>query len=292
MRSVILALLMLAGCGEAGPADLGPATKTFVLDAGAFPRAAWPSVVVYVPGGFHVEKPVNAVIWLRGLYNCATNVVRDQNGECTPDGGAREAFQLAAQFEASGRNALLIVPELSYDSTSNDPGQLAAPGGLRAFLAETLADLTPQLGPLGVGDLAPVIVAAHSAAWRSSAAILQSGGVAVSEVWELDALYDDIPTFVDWIRLDVEDFEGVPPRRRFADVYTDETAANSVNMAETAEIDWLPDAGAVLDDRGTDEVTDDALRIGLIFKRSPLSHLDVARVWFLRLLATSQLPAR
>ncbi len=294
MRSIAL-LLALVGCGTAPPqraGDAGSATWELVLDAGAFPPAAWPSVVVHAPAGLRVKKPLAVVIWLHGLGNCAENVLRDQDGECTPGAGLRTSFGLATSLDASDRNALLIVPELSFDSGSNDPGSLATPGGLRALLAETLADLAPELGPLTVDDLSPVILVAHSGAWSSSSEALEEGEVPITEVWELDSLYDGIPLFVSWIEMNLPGFVGVPPERRFVTVYTDLTDANSINMAETAEVDWLPDAGAVLDDRGTGDVPDDALRIGMVFKRSGLEHSQLARVWFPRLLVTSRLPPR
>jgi hypothetical protein len=282
-----MALLALCGACEGNARNFA-----FVLDAGAFPPASYPSVVVVVPSGFRVTKPLPVVIWLHGLGNCAANVVRDKDGECTPDAGARTSFQLATHLEASGRNALLIVPQLTFDSGSDDPGNLAAPGGLRALLTETLADLQAALGPITVDDLDPIIVAAHSAAWRTSSAILQAGDVRVTELWELDSLFDGIPQFVAWIQTDLPSFVGVPPKRRFATVYTDLTDTNSINMAETAEIDWLPDAGAVLDDRGTGDLPAGKLRIGLVFKHSDLEHSELARVWFEPLLVTSRLPPR
>lgn len=264
----------------------------FVLDAGAFPPANHPSVVAVVPHGFHATKPLPVVIWLHGLGNCALNVVRDDDSECTPGAGTRTSFGLATTLGASRRNALLIVPEIGFDSASDDPGSLAVPGGLRALLAETLHDLKPIVGPLTVDDLDPIILAAHSAAWRASSAILEAGDVRVTELWELDSLFGGIPDFVGWIRMDLSSFVGVPPERRFVTVYTDLTDANSINLAETAEIDWLPDAGAVLDDRGTDQVPDDALRVGVVFKRSELEHSELARVWWRPLLVTSRLPPR
>ena len=60
-----------------------------------------------------------------------------------------------------------------------------------------------------------------------------------------------------------------------------------LNLAETAEQDWLPDAGAVIDDRTLGDLSDDQLRHGLIFELSSLSHDDVARTWFVRLLSTA-----
>jgi hypothetical protein len=296
---VVLLLALVAGCGGdpelPWPRDGGndPATWTFAIDAGAFPRQSWPGVVVVAPAGFHVEKPVRVVVWIRGLHNCATNVVRDQDGECTPDGGLRDSFQLAAQLQVSSRNALLIVPELDYDSDNDDPGTLATPEGLNALLTETLNNLKPWLGHIALGDLAPVVVAAHSAGWSSQTAILQAAGTPVDEVWQFDSFFDGIQPVVDWIQLNPDDFVGQPPTRRLVNIYTDLTESDSQNLAQTAAVDWLPDSGAVLDDRTTADIPDDALRLGLVFKASALGHNDVPRVWFRRLLLTSPtLPSR
>jgi hypothetical protein len=293
--------VLLAACGDgARPVDAGvpllpatPATFGFVLDAGAFPPASWPSVVVYVPSGWHRETPLHVVVWLHGNGNCAANVIRDSDGECTPGAGLRSAHGLAAQLETSLRNALLIVPEMTYNGEA-DPGNLTRPGGFRALLAETLADLRPSLGELDIDDVAPLVVAAHSGGYRGMAGVVSASGLPVAEVWQFDSLYGEIPEFVTWIEANLVHFESRPPASRFADVYTHEggTEANSLNLAETAEVDWLPDAGAVLDDRSLEPLTDAELRQGLVFKRSALSHDDVARVWFQRLLSTSGLPSR
>ena len=295
----MLICLSLAACTHEGsasdagvPVD-GGITYAFVLDAGAFPPARWPSVVVYVPAGFRVEKPLHVVLWLHGDVNCALDVVRDADGECIADGGVRSAHHLGSQLDASGKNAILIVPELGFNLTA-DPGHLADPGGLRALLAETLANLGPAVGGATLDDLAPLVVAAHSGGHRALADVLTQGGLPVAEVWHLDSLYGEIPENVAWIESSLASFEGSPPVCRFADVYTQAwgTADNSHNMAETAVIDWLPDAGAVIDDRTLGPLPDEALRHGLVFKLSPLTHDDVARVWFERLLTTSRLPAR
>jgi hypothetical protein len=310
--ALALALAVSVGAcgGESGTADADPpdlsatvldlgggppaTTWTFRLDAGVLPPGPWPSVLVYAPSRFRLEKPVHVVVWLHGLSNCIENVVRTDDGECTPDAGVRRAYDVIRQFEAAGRNALLVVPELGFDTGLHDPGSLATPGGTRALLAETLADLRPYLGQLTVEDLAPIMVAAHSAGHVAAAAILHEGSMPVSEMWHLDSLYDEIPVFVDWVLEDLQGFRTVPSQRRFADVYTPlgGTEDNSETFADTAEFDWLPDAGAVYDDRTYNGASDEQLRHGLVFKLSGLSHEDVGRLWFVRLVATANLPAR
>lgn len=259
-----------------------------MLDAGAWPLPGMPNVLVYVPASFRRLRPLHVIMWLHGYSNCVENVVRDADGECTPDAGVRSAHHLAAQLEASGRDALLIVPELDFES----PGSFAMPNSARALLIETFAHLRKYLGELRIENLAPIIVAAHSAGNDPAANIVSAGGLTVAEVWHLDSLYGEIPVYVAWIQSQLPSFEGSPARCRFADIYTHEwgTEDNSLNLAETANSNWLPDAGAVVDDRTLNEISDAELRHGLVFKLSDLSHDDVARIWFGRLLSTSNLP--
>lgn len=292
---VLLALLSACDDGVDGVAitDAGGWALSYVLDAGVHPPADAASVLVYVPEGFRPEPPIHAVVWIHGHANCVGNVARDADSLCPGATTPSAAHRLAAQLARSGRNALLIVPEVGVGMLA-DVGGLARPGGLRAFLVETLERLPPALGRPRVEDLAPLVIAAHSAGFLGLSAILSAGDLPVAEVWHLDSFYGDVPVFAAWVRSSPWDFVGVPPRRRFADIYTREwgTEANSVNMAETAEQSWLPDAGAVLDDRSIAPISDEALRRGLVFKRSPLSHDGVVRAWFERLLSTSRLPPR
>jgi hypothetical protein len=212
--------------------------------------------------------------------------VRDTDGECPPGGGVNSAHHLVAQFEASRRNALLIVPELRFDPDE----AVARENGARALLAETLTRLAPRIGKWGIEDVAPIVIAAHSAGNEPAAAILEHGGLDVVEIWHFDSLYDEVAVYVDWIRSDLPSFEGNPARHRFVDIYTHEwgTEDNSLNLAEAAA-NWFP-VGQVLDDRTLGEISDTELHHGLVFKLSALSHDDVARIWFSRLLSTSGLP--
>jgi hypothetical protein len=323
-RRLLLALL-LAGCGTppdgaagdagaadaaipgdlaapprdlAAPGDLVPApprTLLFTLDAGAFPPSpSHPSALVYLPRGFDPKPPLAVIVYLHGWYNCVGNIINDAGAPCSDGGVARQAYSLAAQLEASDRNAILLCPELAFDQGTSNPGNLANPNAFRALLTEVLADLAPAIGPHTPADVGEVVVASHSGGYLAAAGIVGKGGVPVAELYLLDSLYGSTTDFDNWVKQDLASLAGPSPLRRFADVYTTGggTLANSQAMADRAA-GWVPpDAGTLVDDRATSTWMPDQYRHGLLFKHSGLTHDGVPRYYFEQLVSTSGLPTR
>lgn len=297
--AVLLALVALGGCvgdpgeevAEAGDLGGGKAdgasgtTRAFSLEAGAFPGSGHPDVVVYTPAGFDPTPPLDVVVFLHGWNNCAANVIRSVGAPCTPGRRARQAHGLAAQLEASGKNALLVVPELRFDAASGDPGALAEPGALAALLDETLAALAlePTVGR--------VIVVSHSGGYQAAAAFVRHGGVPITELHLLDSLYGHFDDFDAWVE---DDHDGFAARdRRFASVYSRDggTRVDSQAMATRAATWFAATPSAVRDDRTTATWTEADYDHGLLFKRTGLGHDAVPRYYFGRLLSTSALAA-
>jgi hypothetical protein len=308
----LIGALTLSACGSSEPppspedggaldlsVTVGPSTVTgtfsFSLDAGAYPPSGtYPNVLVYFPSAFNPTPPLSVIVWLHGFNNCVENVVRDAGQACTPDGGVRSAYALAAQLEASGRNAMLVVPELKFDQATGAPGTLGLANGLRDLLNETFADLSPQLGNLTTQQIGKLIVASHSGGYQAAAGIAARGGVPVAELYLFDSLYGNFTDFDSWVKMDLTSLQGSPPPRRFADVYgaTGGTQANSQAMAGRA-VGWVGTDGGVLVDNRTSTMPPDAvLQHGLFFQFSALAHDIIPREWFLPLLRTSTLPAK
>jgi hypothetical protein len=306
MRHVALsALLGVLGCHttaapvDAGadlavaapaPADLAPppsATYLLSLDAGAFPPGPHPSALVYIPTGYDPTPPLSIVVYLHGFSNCVENVVRDAGASCDRDAGTppRPAYALAAQLEAAHKNALLVCPEVAFDQRTGDPGRLGTPGGFRALLAETLADLSHPLGGAGVDDVGAVVVASHSGGYQAAGAIVARGGVPVAELYLLDSLYGD-----------TADFDAFARQRgdggRFADLYTTGggTLANSQAMADRARAQaWVAPA-ELSDERTGAPLPDGGLGHALVFRLTAVAHDAVPAQFFGPLLASSLLP--
>jgi hypothetical protein len=284
-----------AATPDAPPADtcLPTATHTFALAAGAFPPSPdHPNAIVHVPDGFDRAGPIDVVVYLHGHRNCIANVLGETDTECTPGGGTRSATSLAAQLAESGRNALLVLPEVRFDEASSDPGAFGDDDGFRAFLAEALAALPPPLGPLAVDDVGHVIVASHSGGYLAVAGILTVGGVGVDEVWLFDSLYGATLAYDTWVMSDLPAFAS--RAKRFATFYTSGggTLANNQAMADRAAAWVAGDPDVLVDDRTTDTWPDATYAHGLLFKRSMLSHDGVPRYYVERMLSTSALAPR
>jgi len=287
-----------AGAEDAGPLDAGRLARgeyLLTLDAGAFPpTSAHPSALVYVPEGFSLARPLDVIVYIHGFDNCVVNIVRDAGESCDPEAGTpvRNAYNLEAQLDASGKNAILLAPEIDFDQSTGAPGTLGDDGGFRALLAETLQDMQPVLGNVTVDDVGIVILASHSGGYQAAAGIAQRGGVPVQELWLFDSLYGDFTDFDDWVNTELASFSTL--QRRFADVYTccGGTLDNSQAMADRAAT-WVgADSGVLVDDRTTDTWPPDTYLHGLLFKSSALAHDAVPRYYFQQLLQTSSLPNR
>ncbi len=281
--------------GEAasGKADGAPAGRTVVLrdlEHAAFPGTGRVDAVVYVPADYDPSAgPTDVVVFLHGHHNCVENVIRRGNGRCRPGGAPRQAYDLAAQLEASGRRAILLVPELAFDAASSAPGALGEPDGFEALLTEVGARLEPTLGaPLSSwGD---VVVVAHSGGYRTASRIARVGGYPVRQLYLLDSLYDAVADFAAWIDEDLESFApDASWRRRFASVYTGGTPQTFSRALATSLAPRVA-SGVLLDDRTTRTWSDADHARGLMFKRSGLGHDAVVRWYFGRLLAASELP--
>lgn len=295
----LLVAVLASGCGApaetdsfdgAGDALATGRTLPLWLDHGAFARdPAHPSALVYVPSGFDPTPPLDLVVYVHGFYNCVSNVVGSTATSCAANEPARAAYALAAQLEGAAKNALLVLPEVAYDRASADPGQLGVDGGLRALLAEALAQLG-SVGSFTVDDLGHVVVASHSGGYRAAGAMAVRGGVAVDEVWLLDSLYGATADFDAWVLSDRAALAD-PSARRFADVYTGGggTLSNSQAMA-TRAAGWMSgEPGVLVDDRTSSTWPPSRFAHGLLFKRSGLAHDGVPRYYFGKLLATSGL---
>ena len=325
MRIVILFIATIAGCaGDVTPGDptpdpgtedsrsdaagtrvdAGPTTGTtdggttnpdvqtgtffLTLDHGAFPpTTAHPSALVYVPVGFDPTPPLGLVVYIHGWYNCVANTVLEEWTPCSDGGEARSPAGMARQLEASGRNAILLAPEVAYDQASGNPGTLGNSDGFRALVAEVLEEMTPAIGAFTVDDVGRVVLLSHSGAYTAAASIATRGGIPVDELFLLDSLYGQTAAFDAWV---TSDLPGIAAElRRFGDLYTTGggTLANSQAMADRAS-DWVS-PGVLFDDRSTAPLGDEAYHHGLFFKLTDVSHADVPFVYAEPILATSGL---
>ena len=178
------------------------------------------------------------MVYIHGFENCVENIVRDVGQPCTAGSPARSAYALAAQLDASGKNALLICPEVAFDQRSSLAGQLGVQDGFKALLAETLGKLAPTLGPVTLADVGKVLVMSHSGGDVVAEDIALKGGLPVQELILFDSLYQDVANFETWVKQDLPGLAGQTPRHRFASFYT--MNGGTLGLSQTMAGQLLP----------------------------------------------------
>ena len=147
-------------------------------------RASDSSVLLVVPKGLHAGKTVDLVIWFHGWHNSIDTALR--------------FYGLARQLAASGRNAVLVLPEAAKNAADSYGGKMRQEGMFKLLVANVLEELKRK-GAVPSGAAAGhIVLAGHSGAYSVMADILEHGGLAVDEVFLFDALYGRLETFVRW----------------------------------------------------------------------------------------------
>ncbi len=143
----------------------------------------------HVPPHFDPSKPFAYVLYFHGLRTDISKSNRDH--------------QLTRQIDASGRNVILIVPQLAQNAADSSPGKLFRKNHFRLFMREAGRVLSAKMGQrYGKKlDTAPVILTAFSGGYKTLAYVLDRGGVneRVMGVFLMDALYEDVDKFEKWI---------------------------------------------------------------------------------------------
>lgn len=145
------------------------------------------SVALFIPKGFRETGQVDFVIHFHGWNNSVA--------------GTLATFHLVEQLVASGKNAVLVVPEGPHNAPDSFGGKLEDTDGFRRFMDEVVATLRARAGfrakDFSVGR---IILSGHSGGYRVIAGILDRGGLAknADEVWLFDALYGRADSYLKW----------------------------------------------------------------------------------------------
>lgn len=158
------------------------------------------SVALFIPKHFHPGKTIDFVVHFHGWGN---NITR-----------AFDHYHLAEQFSASGKNAILIVPQGPYDASDTFDGKLEDTNGFARFMTETVNVLQNKAG-LHHAKIGNIILSGHSGGYGVISSIVVCGGMNdhVREVWLFDALYGRTEKFASWFSTD--------KASRFIDIYTE-----------------------------------------------------------------------
>ena len=229
------------------------------------------TVALFVPKNFRETGRVDFVVHFHGWRNTVA--------------GTLQQFKLIEQLIASGRNAVLIVPEGPRDAPDSAGGKLEDPDGFKRFMDEAIATLKQRGGFKKDFVLGDIILSGHSGGYQVMSAIVDHGGLSskVKEVWLFDALYAQGDRFLTWSQ---------QPGGRLLNIYTDDggTKTRTEEMMTT-----LKEHGTNILATTDSQVTTAELRTNkFIFLHTDLGHNDVLekRKTFGEFLKTSFLEDR
>jgi hypothetical protein len=144
------------------------------------------SVLLVIPKGLRAEKRVDLVFWFHGWHNNIDT--------------ALQFYGLAGQFAASGRNAVLVLPEAAKNAADSYGGKMGRTGMFKSLVEDIVAGLTRD-GAIPPGVAAGnIVLAGHSGAYVVIADILDKGEQDVQEVFLFDALYARMNSFMNWVQ--------------------------------------------------------------------------------------------
>jgi len=229
------------------------------------------TVALFIPKNFRERDKVDFIVHFHGWRNTVA--------------GTLQQYKLIEQLMASGKNAVLIVPEGPRNAPDSSGGKLEDPDGFKRFMDEAI-DTLKQRGVFKKDfELGDIILSGHSGGYLVMSAIVDRGGLAlhVKEVWLFDALYAQGDKFLAWAK---------QPGGRLLNIYTDGggTKARTDEMMVT-----LKERGSSILATTDMQVTAPELRTNkFVFLHTDLSHNDVLekRKTFTEFLKTSFLEDR
>jgi hypothetical protein len=145
------------------------------------------TVGIFIPAGFRETGKIDFIVHFHGWNNNVEGVMK--------------RYQLIEQLMASGRNAVLVVPQGPYNASDSFGGKLEDSEGFRRFMNDVLDTLRQKSG-LKKKDFAlgNIILSGHSGGYQVISSIVDHGGLTehVKEVWLFDALYARTEKFLAW----------------------------------------------------------------------------------------------
>lgn len=145
------------------------------------------TVAIFIPNGFRETGKIDFVVHFHGWNNNVEGVLK--------------RYQLIEQLFASGRNAVLIVPQGPYNASDSFGGKLEDADGFRRFMNDVMDTLRRKSNlknkEFALGN---IILSGHSGGYQVISSIVDRGGLKdhVKEVWLFDALYARTDKFLAW----------------------------------------------------------------------------------------------
>ena len=229
------------------------------------------TVAFFIPKGFRPTLQADFVIHFHGWRNTVA--------------GTLQGYQLIEQLVASGRNAILIVPEGPHNAPDSAGGKLEDVDGFKRFMAEVLVALQKYEVLKPEAAVGKIILSGHSGGYQVISSIVAKGGMGsqVREVWLFDALYAQSDLFLTW---------SDQAQRRLLNIYTD---GGGTKLRTEEMISALKQKNEPALTTTDEAVRDPELQTNrFVFLHTDMSHNEVVakRKTFQRFLETSCLSLR
>jgi hypothetical protein len=114
--------------------------------------------------------------------------------------GVLEQYLLPQAIIAQKINAILVIPQGPYRARDSFGGRMEDEGGFRRMVEDVMATMKHEK-VVSSGNVARVIVTAHSGGYRPAGFVLDRGGMSdqITHVFLFDALYGQHEYFRDWL---------------------------------------------------------------------------------------------
>lgn len=169
------------------------------------------TVGIFIPATFKPSSQgTNFIVHFHGWRNHVSQVL--------------ERYQLREQVEASGVNAILVVPQGPYDAPDSDDGRLEHEPGAFAALLRHVASFLHDSGITPNETIWHIVLTAHSGGYGGLSGVLRIGGLSdsVTDVVLFDAAYSKLDGFSNWV--------AGASTRRLVNVFTDDTISGNVEL--------------------------------------------------------------
>lgn len=215
------------------------------------------TVGLVIPAGFAPTQSTDFIVHFHGWGNHVSNVI--------------EHHALRKQLAASGRNAILVVPQGPKDASDSGCGKLEEAGGFERLVRE-VAQFLKADGKIPTERIGKLTLSAHSGGYKVTSAILEHGGLVpnISDVLLFDASYGGLEVLAAW---------GAQKHHRLLSLFTAHLASENFQLQTLLQkrgatvatlLDQAPglDAKALRQRRPTLIHTLDLLHDDVLMKRS------------------------
>jgi hypothetical protein len=144
------------------------------------------SVLIFIPKGYKNTGKTDFVIHFHGWRNNIDSVCAQ--------------FTMIEQFIASGKNAILLIPEGPKNSPDSFGGKLEDDKGFKRFIDEVM-DLLYSSKKIKKKEIGNIILSGHSGGGRVMSFIVMRGGLIgnVKELYIFDGLYEQTEKYAYWL---------------------------------------------------------------------------------------------